>query len=370
MHFEVTLSNLLMLGITGSHAYGTATPESDIDRRGVVLTPLRMKVTTSAHFEQLQGDVPELRTLFREYTRWTDCTIFDAVKACHLIAQCNPNMMELLWLPEGCMRWTSPGWERLVAIRSAFLSTKAKHTYSGYAFAQWRKIRSHRSWLLDPPKAQPTRADFGLPEMSPLPADDRNRIEESIESMLRSWGIEDLVMDGAERDVLRQRMEGFYVSVLSREARNMPIDTDMRTLAGEALGLSSTVLEVLRAERAYRAALKHWQSYLRWKAERNPVRAELESRFGFDTKHAMHLIRLLRMGREVLAGEGVKVHRDDAEHLLAIRRGAWSYDAVDETAHQEMLALETAAQTSPLPRTPDIATIDRTICDIYGVQFA
>jgi len=45
----------------------------------------------------------------------------------------------------------------------------------------------------------------------------------------------------------------------------------------------------------------------------------LEAKFGFDTKHAMHLIRLLRMAREILETGVVHVKRPDAEELSAIR---------------------------------------------------
>lgn len=45
-----------------------------------------------------------------------------------------------------------------------------------------------------------------------------------------------------------------------------------------------------------------------------------------NTKHAMHLVRLLRMGKEVLTTGEVLVKRPDAQELLAIRNGAWEYD--------------------------------------------
>src|SRR6185436_7068494 len=81
----------------------------------------------------------------------------------------------------------------------------------------------------------------------------------------------------------------------------------------------------LDAQRAFDASLKAWQHFVTWRAERNPQRAELETRYGYDTKHAMHLIRLLRMGEEVLSGKGVIVRRPDAADLRAIREGAWTY---------------------------------------------
>jgi uncharacterized protein len=139
-------------------------------------------------------------------------------------------------------------------------------------------------------------------------------------------------------------------------------------LAGQSLGLSSALLDVLNKERAYRGALKHWQSYLKWKEERNPVRAQMEAESGYDRKHAMHLIRLLRMGTEVLSGQGVKVERDDAEELLAIRQGAFTYEQVDRLAKDENDRLEAAAKASPLPKAPDMNKIDAAIRTIYGVD--
>mgnify|MGYP001607055563 CR=1 FL=1 len=42
-------------------------------------------------------------------------------------------------------------------------------------------------------------------------------------------------------------------------------------------------------------------------------------------KHAMHLVRLMRMCKEILITCEVVVKRPDREELLAIRNGAWSY---------------------------------------------
>jgi predicted nucleotidyltransferase len=107
------------------------------------------------------------------------------------------------------------------------------------------------------------------------------------------------------------------------------------------------------AERAYRAALKHWQHYERWRADRNPQRAALEERYGYDTKHAMHLCRLLSMGREILVEGVVRVQRPDAAWLHSIRDGAWSYEELWAWAREQLDALPTWVASSPLPDTAD-----------------
>jgi hypothetical protein len=125
-----------------------------------------------------------------------------------------------------------------------------------------------------------------------------------------------------------------------------------------ASSLPPEVLATLDAEKRYLAALKHWHSYETWKAQRNPARAELERRFGYDTKHAAHLIRLMRMGCELLQHETLHVRRPDAPELISIRNGALTYDAVLEQATALETQMKGAADASLLPAEVDYARVD------------
>ena len=111
-------------------------------------------------------------------------------------------------------------------------------------------------------------------------------------------------------------------------------------------------------EKRYRAALKQWESYQTWKTRRNPTRAKLELAHGYDTKHAMHLIRLMRMGLEILARGELLVRRNDAAELIAIRDGAHSYEELLSTAAQLTDAMANAMATTTLPDDVDRASID------------
>jgi hypothetical protein len=79
-----------------------------------------------------------------------------------------------------------------------------------------------------------------------------------------------------------------------------------------------------RRERAYHHAFRDWQQYEHWKAHRNPKRAALEMKMGFDGKHASHLVRLMRMCREILETGRVVVKRPDREG--AAGDSAWSVE--------------------------------------------
>ncbi|MCP3915278.1 MAG: hypothetical protein GY711_06965 [bacterium] len=106
-------------------------------------------------------------------------------------------------------------------------------------------------------------------------------------------------------------------------------------------------------QKAYDADLKQWHHYHTWRKERNPDRAVLEDRHGYDTKHAMHLIRLLKMGEEVLSKGVLVVRRPDAEWLLGIRDGALDYESLLSLAEDMTSTLNEQLTASPLPDGPD-----------------
>lgn len=112
------------------------------------------------------------------------------------------------------------------------------------------------------------------------------------------------------------------------------------------------------AQRAYQSALKHWNEYQIWVRDRNPERAELERRYGYDTKHAMHLLRLLKMGIEILSTGQVRVYRPDREWLLAVRSGLLSYEELLSLAADYEKQLKGLYQTSTLPESPDAGAAD------------
>ena len=117
-------------------------------------------------------------------------------------------------------------------------------------------------------------------------------------------------------------------------------------------------------QRAFEAAHKQWQHYNTWRAERNPARAELEEHHGYDTKHAMHLIRLLKMGVEVLRDGQLLVKRPDADELLSIRDGALSFDAMLERTEALEAQLLANLKTSPLPDEPDSQAVEQLLIDL------
>ena len=369
----------IFLTLAGSQAHGTAREGSDVDVRGVCIAPLRLRLSLFRSFEQYDGTLPlelaetvipriqEHPTAARGLSIKTECVIFDVAKFVGLCAAANPNALEILFADERDWLFATPTWRRLHDQRGQFLTKKVQQTFLGYAMAQLKKIQTHRSWLLNPPAKKPSREEFGLPAHGgTLSHDDQNRIEQSIAEKLRSYGVDNVDMPKSSRIALQERLDAFYRDALSASADD--IDEHMRAVATASLGVPSEVASTLNAEKRYRAALKHWDSYQTWKNQRNPARAELERAHGYDTKHAMHLIRLMRMGLEVLETGELHVRRDDAEQLSAIREGALSFDDLLVMAGDLEQSMQKATASTKLPHEVDYDRVDTLLTTVLGIQ--
>lgn len=122
--------NTLLLGVVGSHAYGMARPDSDVDTLGVYA-----EETIKFH-----GLNPPTRDQATKHTTNPDLTMHEAGKFARLALASNPTVMELLWLPK-YTEASALGY-RLVGLRRQFLSQRlVKDSYLGYATQQFVKLK-------------------------------------------------------------------------------------------------------------------------------------------------------------------------------------------------------------------------------------
>ena len=344
-----------------------ATPESDVDLRGICVAPLDIRLSSYKNFEQFEDGLPQ--AMFGQllegprkelFSGVFDVVIYDIAKAVKLMGDCNPNMLEILFCEERDVLIDNEAGMLLRGRRYEFLSTKLKHTYTGYARAQLARIQRHRGYLMGGVPEKPTRKEYGLPESEGI-LDEResNLINEEVKAKLLEWGIEDFEMKPAERDVLRQRMREFCSHAL--HCGDEELEGRLEDTAAKSLGLTSEVRDALARERKYRASMKNFKSYTKWKNERNPKRQALEEKHGFDTKHASHLIRLARTGVEVLNTGKIQVKRPDADELLGIRRGERSFEDIEEEAKALEIKMNALYQTNPcgLPKKVNTNALDR-----------
>lgn len=404
MEFDL-LTHTILLTIAGSRAYGIHRRTSDVDVKGVGIAPARYYHGFLRQWEQAEGtnmqvfldwdaeyaeiapgnlQAAERHPIFRPLVpdlirrhavpgRFTEeeveairaqkleGTVYDIRKFVALAADCNPNILDVLFCRDEEVRLCTPLGRRLREARELFLSAKAKHTFSGYAAAQLKRIKGHRKWLLDPPTHQPSRAEFGLPENTLIPADQLAAVRAAIQKRTDQWELDLSGLPDAEIIHLQGRVS----EVLTEIAVNLGFEStdEARWLAAARdIGLDANLIYVLQKEREYEAAARHFKQFKEWERGRNADRAVLEAAHGYDTKHAAHLVRLLKMGREILTTGKVNVWRGgiDAEELLAIRAGAWSYDQLVGWAENEDAALGELYRTRRyvVPKEPDRNAID------------
>lgn len=309
MHFDVE-KRTIFLTRHGSHAYGLNVPTSDEDFKGICVKPKECYFGFTRTFEQHEH--------MGSKSDGVDKVIYSLDKFARLAADCNPNIIEVLHVSDSSVLLCDEFGEELRAVRNEFLSKKAKFTFSGYAHAQLNRIKTHRSWLLNPPKQAPSRKDFHLSETTKV-------------SQSELGAFEAAVRDGIE------------------------------------IELPKDVLTLLTREKQYQAAKTHYDQYLNWAKTRNPVRAELEAKYGYDTKHGMHLLRLLRMAKEILTDHVVYVdrrERGDRDELLDVRFGNRSYDSLVEEAERLEAECEELYKTSTLRKEPDRVRLDNLVVDM------
>jgi len=96
-------------------------------------------------------------------------------------------------------------------------------------------------------------------------------------------------------------------------------------------------------------------------------RPELVEAHGFDTKYAMHALRLGYQGLELLqAGRlTLPLREPERSQVMAVRRGEIAFDDVMAEIDESERRLEAALETTELPDEPDRAAVDEFLVGAY-----
>ena len=121
---------IIFEAIAGSHSYGTSTPESDRDIRGVFVQPLE-DVLKYGYVEQVADKTNDV--VFYELGRFVNLLIVN-----------NPNILEMLSMPEDCILYKDAQFEKYFEKnKEKFLTKRVRWTFAGYAIDQIKKARGY-----------------------------------------------------------------------------------------------------------------------------------------------------------------------------------------------------------------------------------
>lgn len=91
-------------------------------------------------------------------------------------------------------------------------------------------------------------------------------------------------------------------------------------------------------------------------------RKELFEKYGWDTKHLAHTVRLLNYGEQIL-GTGDLDLRQPSDFLKACRRGEVTPEAVDKLFGEKEQTLEKLFRETKLPASPDMDAVKQLLLD-------
>ncbi len=302
--------NIILLGLGGSHAYGTNVEGSDVDIRGIALNS-KQDILCGHQFKQVVHEA-------------TDTTIYSINKIIDLLTSVNPNTIELLGLKPEHYLYLHPIGQELLDNRKLFLSKRALYSFGGYATSQLRRLDNKSMRTLEQAQQEQhilnsvTTASYAWPEKYQCFCDD---------------DFVNLYLDASEQEDMDKEifMDIHLTHYPLRDYKSMWSD------------MKNVVSDYGKIGQRNKKAIEH----------------------GKIAKHMMHLIRLYLMCIDILEKEEIITYReDDLEYLLSIRYGKFLdenghpiegfYDIVNEFERR----MNYAAENTSLPEKPNYKAIN------------
>lgn len=349
--------NLLFRAVVGSQAYGTSTPTSDTDYKGIFASPLQ-DLIGFGYKEQIEIGKDE--------------TIYEVRRFLQLIQSANPTVLELLYSPEDCIVHTSPAYDLLKENRHKFLTTQCANSFGGYAIAQIKKARGLDK-KMNFEKARIERK---------TPLDFCYVYENGKSKQFSKYMIEQELQQEYCGLVRLEHIKDCYAlyydyqAVYGKDQRNRPIEPlGFKGIIGEdsnELRLSSipkymdALCLLYYNKDGYSMHCKDYKEYQDWLTNRNTQRYVDTVSHGqkIDGKNMMHCRRLLEMAREIATEGTIKVRRENASELLKILRGEVSLEQLLEQSEQDIKDLDKLFEQSGLPEVVDPVWVNELLLEI------
>lgn len=301
-------NNIILLGLGGSHAYGTNNENSDLDIRGCALNS-KSDILTNQNFEQFQNEA-------------TDTTIYSFNKLIHLLCNVNPNTIEILGLKPEHYLYLSPIGLELLDNKKLFLSKKAVYSFGGYANQQLYRLQQKSAHQM----SQAELERHILKTMSFMKMDFTKKYSE-------------FPTDNINLYIDKSAQEGYDTEIfMDVKLSHYPL-RDYCSMWNE---LQTMVKQYGKIGKRNEHALEH-----------NKI-----------AKHMMHLVRLYIMCLDILERKEITTYREkEHDFLMEIRNGKYIdsndqpipefYEIVDEYEKK----LDYAKENTDLPEKPDYKKI-------------
>jgi predicted nucleotidyltransferase len=300
-----------------------------------------------------------------------DVVFYTLCRFLELASTANPNIIELLFIPDDCVLTKTSLMDKLLDQRELFITKRAYESHIGYAQAQIKKARGRNKWINNPqPDQPPTKEAFcwfiprngtdGFPYRPQwLPETDLDLSECHVSSLEHSENVYRVYHYGADaRGVFR--------------GSNIACES----IPKEDEGTRCRGLLIYNRE-AFERAFRDHKHYWEWRSHRNETRWKTQERgeSDYDTKNMMHTFRLLISGEHILR-EGMPLVRfrdENLEFLMKILNAEYSYDYLIQTVEQKIEAMRSLRDQSDLPDKANVQKINellRELTEAWEAEYA
>lgn len=305
---------IILLGLGGSHSYGTNVEGSDVDIRGIALNS-KSDLIGMSNFEQ-------------EVELKTDTTIYSFNKIISLLLNVNPNTVELLGLKKEHYLYLHPIGQELLDNKDLFLSQKCIYSFGGYANQQLMRLKNNIA-----------RYQYSQSEK------ERHMLS-SIQSAMTDFNQRYTSFDEGNINLFIGKSEQLEMDTeifMNINLKNYPL-RDYKSMHSEMHNIVKDYTKV---------------------GKRNKKKDEAHM-----AKHMMHLIRLYMMCIDILEKEEVVTFREKGHDLLMdIRNGNWMVEDKVKDEFWDLLSdlekkFEYAKKNTSLPTKPNYNKVEEFVMSV------
>jgi hypothetical protein len=353
--------NIIFRAIVGSQAYGTSTPTSDTDYKGIYLQSVDDLISFN-YKEQIEIGKDE--------------TLYEVRRFLQLAQSANPTILELLFSPDDCIIINSPQYQLLKSHRDKFLTKLCANSFGGYAIAQIKKAKGlDKKMNFEKERIErKTPLDFcyvydeqrGTTEPLTLWLKRNSHMKQDHCGLARLNHIKDcyaLYYDwGATYENARGRMnEKGFRGIIGEDSNELRLSSIPKDISPETL--------LYFNKDGYSMHCKDYKEYQDWLQNRNTQRYVDSTTHGqkIDGKNLMHCRRLLDMSMEIATEGKILVRRPNASDLLKIRRGEVNLGELISKAEEDIKTLDSLFSKSSLPDDVDKKWVNDLLLEIRAI---
>lgn len=417
--------DIVLKKVTGSRLYGTQyelgenplDPDyiSDYDYRGVFILP------PALHISNLHGALEVAQIPDGE-----DEEFFELKKFFAMAKDNNPNILDIMFGKEDSVVYQNNIGKMITDNRHLFLSQKIKDSFAGYGFSQLKRIKDHKKMLTTYPDVYVVEEflceafDNGDIDFNYIKDRFSGQIAEKIveatgkprtnlpnilseEELIKKYKLNDKMKFSIEH-YMKPKLNQFFTyydkdfnkitdedkikklnQYLEQNGSYSDIKNGIIKITKEGNGIfhkntgnliqnpsktNSDFLVNASIDRAnHKSETQKIDKFWSWKVNRNEKRALLEEKFGYDTKHGMHLIRLLSSCKNILltSDYNPKLQGRDLEVVKRIREGDYKYELLLKKADNLLQDIETIIKngSTKLPLQANEEAINELMLNIY-----